>query len=376
MPCFGGAGPVVPGEPHPGGGSIDLALQHGINSSGDTWCPFIARLRGDFYFNRAHKWSTPWWRDIGTQVSVADGGISGARPAGGPTWIAGHSQGGLVSRSLAGRLYVRDGGVRGVVTIDSPNQGAPLANAATLAQLAAYARMLENLEVCDVPWFSNPYWPQPYCFRGGHPDARRLLTFLGVMGLTAEAEFIRDVQPGSIFVNQMNAVSEPYRRASVSSAIPQEFAFWRILGESGLGGVAGYGYGWQQFAEAVFFTYMVIHFVCHLEREGAIESRYIGGYCASPAYYAYLVFGMAAIDLAWADLTGSELGGDGFIPATSQRYPQSPGSPDIGRFGCDHRVHGPATCDSHVGNTQGRRTYDDFRKALELVGLPPRRDRQ
>lgn len=111
-----------------GSGSQNVVFQHGLLSSASTWNTMIPWMNLDFSLGTELAPSMPLkgLENLSTQTSEL---ISDIQNQGGSEYILiGHSQGGLISRGAAQYFQTNSPStVKGVVTIDTPNTGALVA---------------------------------------------------------------------------------------------------------------------------------------------------------------------------------------------------------------------------------------------------------
>jgi hypothetical protein len=110
----------------PVSGGANLLYLHGTLSSGSSWQRMAAWINCDFRTAHSTAPDLPWYLHMDAQRDY----LQATLPAGIDNLIVvGHGSGGLVSRALAQWAQTSDPNrVRGVVTLDAPNQGAILAN--------------------------------------------------------------------------------------------------------------------------------------------------------------------------------------------------------------------------------------------------------
>ena len=92
---------------------------HGVGSGPETWQEAAGRLQTRLQLS-LFRAEVSWWESLETQGSQMDARF-GALP--GSTVAVGHSLGGLVARQ-----WSRSHQLDGVITLGSPNRGAPIAN--------------------------------------------------------------------------------------------------------------------------------------------------------------------------------------------------------------------------------------------------------
>jgi pimeloyl-ACP methyl ester carboxylesterase len=92
---------------------------HGFNGNANTWNPAADRLRAELAIS-PYVPNLPWAEPFGTQAGRLQSQL-GTLPA--STIAVGHSNGGIVSRQ-----WSTQHSLSGVVTVGSPQRGAPLVN--------------------------------------------------------------------------------------------------------------------------------------------------------------------------------------------------------------------------------------------------------
>lgn len=109
------------------GATVNLLYQHGIFSDATTWCSMDPYLRSRFTVGneiRHSLVSTDYYENqAATLESRVRNDIGNGYP--GPYVFLGHSNGGIVSRLSAQTLVNEAGTLQGVITVSSPNDGAP-----------------------------------------------------------------------------------------------------------------------------------------------------------------------------------------------------------------------------------------------------------
>ncbi|HEY0024786.1 MAG TPA: hypothetical protein VGB24_17870 [Longimicrobium sp.] len=183
--------PAPPADPCPPAASgVNVLFQHGIRSSGDAWLRMDGWVRCGFQTNAHIRPSINWRPSIPSQREEV---LPYLPTTGNQTILIGHSNGGLVLRSLAQWAEVnRPGSVRGVVTLDSPNQGAIVAI---------------NVQVLEVALFNIGMVPDLLLW---HP-------------------FYEDDVPYSPFLNRTNGFNESFTRVGIQTHTPKRWVAWRIF---------------------------------------------------------------------------------------------------------------------------------------------------
>jgi pimeloyl-ACP methyl ester carboxylesterase len=283
-----------------------VIFQHGILSSGDAMWRLDSWVRCGFKTNAHIRPSINWFNSITSQRDE----LSWYLPYGSSqTVLVGHSNGGLVSRSLAQWAQnSRPGAVRGVVTLDSPNQGAIVAiNAQALEHVIGTLLFGDGWILFDlVKW---------------HP-------------------FYEDDVPYSPFLIRTNSFSESFSRVGIQTHTPKRWVAWRIL---------------RTPDNCTPESYCGERAVARRTQEAYDRHRHYARFWyrpwqSIPAAASMLV--MNGLDAIWNGLTAPGLTSDGFIHGPGQVYPNAQRNQLI-RNG-----------DSHVGTTRSPLVWEELRAAL------------
>ncbi|HEX6368109.1 MAG TPA: hypothetical protein VF006_04190 [Longimicrobium sp.] len=186
--------PPPPADPCPVVSTApNVLFVHGILSDGGTWARMDPWVRCMVRTNQHIRPSINWFNAIDSQRSELLGYFPYT-----PTVLIGHSNGGLVSRALAQWAQnSRPGALRGVMTLDSPNQGAIVArNAQALETILGTVLFGTGWILFDiVKW---------------HP-------------------FYEDDVPNSPFLQRTNNFTETFTRVGIQTHTPKRWVAWRIL---------------------------------------------------------------------------------------------------------------------------------------------------
>ncbi|HEY4218862.1 MAG TPA: alpha/beta hydrolase [Gemmatimonadaceae bacterium] len=131
-----------------------MLLIHGIESNASTWdsTKSLLNLSGSY---AASAIGLTWTDHLSSQASAVSSYLSGTGVAD-STILVGHSQGGLVAR-----IATRTTPVKGILTIGTPHDGAPIVNSSSELILdESEIGLDEYLAVTNLPTFC-----------GNHPDA-------------------------------------------------------------------------------------------------------------------------------------------------------------------------------------------------------------
>jgi pimeloyl-ACP methyl ester carboxylesterase len=209
------------------GGPQNVVMMHGLNSSSCTWTRMANWLNQDFRFGTEIIPSIPPNHTLAGQGQDL---VNEMQTVGGDGYIfIGHSQGGLASRWAAQYFQQNNPAVEsGVITVDSPNNGADFATNGFVAGglLTAWGAASFGGEGCFTG-FEN---------MGCYIALAEVVGGAGILtDLTAVQHSIPDMVPGSGFLSALNGYHENFNRAAVVGYTPQRWAFTRFLTETIVG---------------------------------------------------------------------------------------------------------------------------------------------
>ena len=207
-----------------------LVFIHGYRSSGPTWAYAAQRLETQLAVETMHP-NLEWRNEFGAQASELHSTVYWV--PGTPLAIA-HSNGGLVAREWS---KLRP--ISGIVTLSSPNQGAPIANNALAFANYNYqiAAGILNLNTS----FSNPnegsFWIY-HVIQGALAAAAEtidlsIFSVLG-MGMELRSPAFQQERVGSSF---MQALNSPANLAREAQAVPRRVSIVTSVDDYHLGGV-------------------------------------------------------------------------------------------------------------------------------------------
>lgn len=207
------------------GGPQNVLFQHGLFSSGATWKRMNPWLDDDFRLGTVLIPSLPWQDALADQGQDLIGVLDGVSQNG--FLLIGHSQGGLIAR-YAAQHYQQLGSpkVSGVITLDAPNQGAPLAASGFVAADAAMTNAA--LQLFDDAGCYSPF-DSFVCFTA-------YATALGVGGLTDYGVYssipaLTDLIPDSNFLQTLNTYPEKFPSAGIISQSNGRWLPMRLAGD-------------------------------------------------------------------------------------------------------------------------------------------------
>lgn len=345
------------------GGSQNVALIHGINSSSCAWTRMANWLNQDFSFKDEEipTLASTWGNSGGITAqglqtySVINGGVNDG--AGGTNFIVlGHSMGGLAARYAAQYFQYQQSTtgtpslIRGVVTVDSPNKG---------------ANMAESLQVFTTVGFDELgfwLWDTAGCYEATDNPACWLADMLWVAGgvgselaWSAINQSLVDMTPGSAFLAGLNGnalnggAQEKFLQAAVIGHTPQRWAVVRWLDNFLAGmlwcpGPNNYccnpedACGERAMVQATEYFYdalMAALIILEFEEMTYCDAMYGNPYCQPPQQLAEAINWIAGI-LSWMDFAdylwneAVDAPGDGtsdaLVQGPSQYYPASTAS--------------------------------------------------
>jgi pimeloyl-ACP methyl ester carboxylesterase len=325
------------------GGTQNMVFQHGILSSGCTWHRMIPWLNQDFRFANE---LVPSLSSLSPLASQGGALISDINAAGGSGYILlGHSQGGLISRYAAQQYQAANPSqaiVKGVLTLDTPHEGAPLA--------ALPVGFVNDVITGDATAL--------YDELGCASAYDNFLCYIAALYFTAAGSVVQlgalsDLVPGSPFLNSLNSTQENFKRAAVIGNTPRRWIEMRIADEFILGSVCNpEDYcGERAIALDTEVTYDVL-VAAFIFAELDCLFFCDDDACSFADELLGILITLDIIDLDYNFISAPDFtnGEDGIVPSPSQNYP-SPTATQISISGAD----------SHIGATKS----DLARNALE-----------
>ncbi|MGI8401122.1 MAG: esterase/lipase family protein [Gemmatimonadaceae bacterium] len=340
------------GNVHPNG--TNIVFQHGLLSSATTWCDMESYLRTQIRIGWEARFSLHSLATYEDQAVDLRSRIAQTRGGSGPIIFIGHSNGGIVSRQLAHNVGGDPSLIGGVLTIDSPHGGAPIAGIGRLVAAFAFAplavpagcnQIVHNL--CRVMW-------------GGGPLTYVAAVLGAPLAFNGSAPVAAELRPTSSYRATLNSPAEVFPRASIQSQSWDKWTEWRLYGDMHGAPYAGAmgGRGWVKFIDHEY------HYAIDCAVIGAL-----GGLWWPAAWYiasgcAKLAAQVKGYDLVFKRLTVGGDHGDGIVPLASQKYPNLSAG----------RQFTIGDGDSHVGVLRGTdRSGSQIVNALNLVfGVPHR----
>lgn len=330
------------------GGTQNIAFMHGFASSSSTWTRMSDWLNQDFRFGSEVIPTFPWSDHLSTQGTDL---VNEINSVGGSNYILiGHSQGGLISRSAAQQYQTANPSqtvVKGVVTLDGPNEGALIAatgGPTILASLEFFGNFLWDVTGCITPYDNFVCWMAAVLFYGG--------PVVGDVWYSTNPD-IQDLLPGSTFLNQLNSYSESFKRTGVVSYTPMRWNEMRIVDNALFLGTLGCypetGCGERdvaQVTDAVYDEVEALFVFCIFEE--IFDPDDADYWAAEAAYFLDILVGMDAVDGFWNLIVSGLASSDGLVAVSSQNYPSSSAT-QFPIYGADS--HTGATTSTYVHAT-------------------------
>lgn len=363
--CGGGGDPPPPSEPPPPSGErieigpncaevtnyndlggVNLVEQHGIHSNACAWDRMDRWLTGTYATDQRVRASLPSVDRLASQAGQL-GATIGQYNGGRAGYVfLGHSQGGLISRSLAQSWQDAGRGdlVRGVITMHTPNHGAPIVKMGRGFLLGGVAGAVLTQTGCEILLHRG------CLFRG-------LLFGAAVTGMLGEIAYDyrnddagRDLRPGSVFLSSTNSHPEYFNRYGIVGLAQRRWTLFRLAGDwkcqpdAWCGGRAMAGYAKNTYRGFLGCS-VVGMFTLRWHRAGA---------CAVSAA------GMLGFDYLWQRFYSPGDGtGDGIVPGRSQPYPNALEQFEV------------RDADSHVGATSSSYSMRRVQTILsDRLGVP------
>jgi pimeloyl-ACP methyl ester carboxylesterase len=326
------------------GGSQNVVFQHGLFSSGCTWSRMVPWLNQKFRFGVELVPSLNSFDNLTNQGNAL---VSDISSAGGSSYLLiGHSQGGLISR-YAGQHFQNLNQVppivSGVVTLDTPHQGAPLAALAQGAVQSVFGGDLIN--IYDDVGCGSPY-DNILCYLVA-------LQYSGITQQLVNIGSLTDLVPGSTFLNNLNAQPETFQKAAVIANTDRRWIETRIADEFILKGCNPEDFCGERNVAAIYgiiydsvqISWDISEFVCIITQDPTA--------CAVADYLLPIWVDMDVADLDYNFLAAEGNPEDGIVPSSSQNYPSSSAL----QYPISH-------ADSHTGATRSDRARDALEQVL------------
>ncbi|MCA1789458.1 MAG: hypothetical protein LC667_06260 [Thioalkalivibrio sp.] len=301
----------------PVAGAQKVLLVHGIFSDGSTWGRMDNWVRCNFEVDGPMRPSLDWVDPLNQQRDELRGLVPSSAA---DMVVIGHSNGGLVSRAYAQWTQTyQPGKVAGVITLDSPNQG---------AIIAMYANGVHAMISPLSYILSSPEWGS----------------------LLEWYPFYMDDLPWSSFLADLNDYNETFINVGVRTHTPKRWVIWRILGADGYYPESPYGE--RAAARRAQETY---------DRYRHCASTWWKWLYGEGQYCSAQMAARNALDYTWHMVTAPDpIPSDGFIHGSGQVYPGALRTPLI------------AGGDSHVSTVRSPLVWEIVDQALrEDMGVAP-----
>lgn len=343
------------------GGTQNVVFQHGLFANNCTWGRMVPWLSDYFQFGNVLSPNLNSLENLQSQGTDLYNDIMGA---GGSNYILiGQSQGGLVSRSAAQQFQAANPNqfpptVEGVLTLDTPNQGAPIA---ALGQgtinyiLLGDQSQLWNSVGCNNPFDNILCYLIDLEYSGSNQLSGQLFNIGS----------ITDLAPNSTFLNNLNSFPENFQKAAVVGHTHRRWVEARVI-DSLVAPSLGIGNCYPEDAcgeRNVARFYGIIYDIVQISWDIAeFDCIWTGDpYACSISDYLFPIWvNMDIADLDFNLITAGGAEQDGIVPVSSQNYPSTGGPVPV-----QYAVN---PSDSHTGDTKS----DLTRNVLEVsLASPP-----
>lgn len=300
-----------------------LLLQHGITSNNCAWAYVAPTLANTMNVAKVVVPSTASLAPLVTQALALGDSVTTALPEANP-WganayrftIVAHSQGGLIARTVAHWSQEANlGWMAGVVTLDTPNEGALIAQG--LRFPIALGALVAGAVAVPLSGASGPA-----------PIAGLAGTFaLGSVALRVEAcqqsTLYCEIKPGSELVTNLNAAPAQFRRTAIVHHVRNRWSGWRWVGDivDCQGQRVTENCGGPRVARRVESVHHTVLGCAVLT--GAFGFLFPKLWVATKAC-AMQAAAMETSDQVWRAMVANHEASDGFIARESQWYPGVP----------------------------------------------------
>jgi pimeloyl-ACP methyl ester carboxylesterase len=336
------------------GGTQNIVFVHGFFSSGCTWHRMVPWLNQDFRFGTELVPSLSSLSALASQGVALEGDINAGGGSG--YVLLGHSQGGLISRYAAQQYQAANPSqatVKGVLTLDTPHMGAPLAalpEGFVSAVIEGDATLLFDAFGCGSP--EDDF----ICFVAA--------LYFSSAGDVAQIGALTDLVPGSPFLNALNSQTENFKRAAVIGNTPRRWIEMRVADElippfNGCNPEDSCGERAIALDTEIFYDIVTTAFII-----SEIDCLFFCDYdaCSLADDFLELLLVMDVVDLDYNFISAPDFtnGEDGFVPSPSQNYP----SPLATQFSI-------SGADSHSGAVKSDLSRNALEQALSQVFQVP-----
>lgn len=315
---------------------MTVVLQHGFFSDARTWTRMKPWLERDMVFANLEARTTYWPSLYEDQAAELHRDIAGNIASQGAVLI-GHSNGGMISRSLARNPnignerqpagYVAPANIKGVVTIGTPHWGAPAAK--HLLSINRLFRWGNDAAILLCGW-TTTYGCQNFTYIANSTMRNAFVALAGNVPVMSE------MQPNSSYHYQVNSLPETsFRKFGIESYLWKKWLPWRLYGDeycyedSSCGGAA----------QVKKIDKIYHHDISCSIVSGLLLSWKTAAKCAADALFLRAVDNLYGGWVEWS--------GDGIVPGWSQHYPNVPITDIYQIF--DGPAHWGETSDKRVG---------------------------
>jgi len=354
IPCDNQPSPGAPGEPFPpdettiqqgdfaravGGTGPALVLQHGIFSDAATWARMEGWLARDMSVSGVYRFTLPWGWTYEREAGELHKHIASTAGAN-PVIVIGHSNGGMVARYLARHPSTGNApdnplpiaNIRGVITVGTPHQGAPLARyAPSVSRLLAFG---------GAAAFITCAW---HYTAGCSVYATLSSSSLGNIysALVSAAPVLTEMQARDSYHAAFNAEPESFKRFGITSNSWSRWMPYRMYGDA-------YCYPESRCGGAA--QVRRIDRIYKRDISCAIIGMLFGLYDRATRCVGDAVF-LRVTDEIYRRYVD---GGDAVVPAWSQKYPNL----------ADDNLYAVEAGPSHVGETKDPRVGNRIERVL------------
>ena len=207
-----------------------IILQHGIKSDNCTWQRVVPGLVPAMNVSRIVTTKTNSFDPLNQQAETAGNSVVALHPEANP-WgesryrfaIVGHSQGGLVGRTLATWAEEENfSWISGVVTLDTPNHGAIFAEGYNAVN--GISAMVVGTETVYTYGLLSPL----------ANAISELIEFTGPLARRKACDsypLFCDLAPGSTYLTNLNAAPVSFHRTAIVQDVRQRWSGFRWLGD-------------------------------------------------------------------------------------------------------------------------------------------------
>lgn len=298
---------VIPGAFHDVGSSgKTIVLQHGFFSDNRTWGRMRGWLKTDMVYAGLEANTTTWPNTYEDQAVQLNQDLSGRISPQGAVLI-GHSNGGMISRTLARNPSIgglAPANVSGVITIGTPHWGAPLAK--HLRSINRLFRWGGDVAILLCAW-TDTAGCQSFQYISNSTLANIFTSLAG------NVPVLNEMQPNSSYHSTVNSLSEAsFTKFGISSYLWTKWYAWRLFGDA---------YCYEDSSCGGSHQVVKIDKTFHHDIKCSIVGGLTFNWSRAAKCAADAVF-LRAVDNLYAHWTYYL--GDGIVPSWSQQYPNIP----------------------------------------------------